>query len=241
MVTPVRYPNGVSTATPGTALADLPIPSPTGVYVAMEDFTRYAATEWNTRLTTTDSVAVLTTQPFGVIQLTAPAALGTSQVAGLESNPANILFTSTQRVWFETRFSLADITNSTLLAGLTAGTTLVVATPPTSGIWFSKAAASTSIILNSRVASGTAIQTTVPIATGLFANATSIRLGFYYNGKNSIDIFVNGSKVASQTTLTQLPVSTLLSRTVGTSNGATATAAQLLVDYIFAAQDRTAI
>lgn len=241
MVMPIRYPNGVSTQAPGQSLADLPIPSPTNTHAVMEDFTRYAATEWNVRATTTNSLAALATSPFGVLSLTAPGSLATSQVAALESNPPSVLFTSVQKVWFETRFALTNVTTSTLLTGLTAGTTAVLATPPTDGIWFTKAANSTSIILNSRVASGTTVQTTVPVATGLLANSTFIRLGFYYNGKDSIDIFVNGSKVASQTTLTGLPVSTLLSRTVGTSNGATATAAELLVDYVFAAQDRTAI
>jgi hypothetical protein len=238
MAVPIRYPAGISTAPVNTTFGNLPVHQQTGLYEVMDDFKTYTAAEWTVRATTTNCLQALSTNALGVLSLTAPGALSTSQVSAVESASLQMLFTSVQQVWFETRVLLADVTNSTLLAGLTAGTTAVIATPPTDGIWFSKAAAATAIVLNSRTASGTAISTTVPVATGLFAANTYIRLGFYYNGKNAIDIFVNGSKVASQTTLTQLPVSKLLSRTIGTSNGATATAATCLVDYVYASQER---
>lgn len=238
MATPQRYPSGVSTQAVGKTLGMLPIPDPTKAYTRFDDFPTYTAADWTVAVTSTGANAAAAGQGGLITQTTA---IGATDYTTIASNPADFNFVATQQVWFETRLKIDDVTVPTMLAGLVAGTIAAfTATPPTSGIWFYKAPAATAITLITRVASGTAISLAVPVDTGLLVAGTNIRLGFYYNGKDSIDVFVNGNKVASQTTLTQLPVATALSPAVGVGSGAGGVAIQT-VDYILAAQDRTVV
>lgn len=238
MVSPVRYPSGVSTQAVGKSLGMFPMPDPTKTYTHFEDFPTYTAADWTVAVTSTGANAAAAGQGGVITQTTA---IGATDYTTIASNPTAFNFVATQQVWFETRLTIDNVTIPTMLAGLVAGTIAAfTATPPTSGIWFYKAPAATAVTLITRVGSGTAISLSVPIDAALLVAGTNIRLGFYYNGKDAIDVFVNGNKVASQTTLTQLPVATALTPAVGVGSGAGGVAVQT-VDYILAAQDRTAI
>jgi len=252
MPVPQRSPSGISTQSVGRCLGNYPTPDPTKVLTVFNDFQRYVAGEWTVANTSTGASALAAGSV--IVQTTA---VGATDYATLANSPAPFNFAATQQVWFNINFQLSNITVPTFLAGLVAGTIAAfTATPPTDGIYFYKAPASTVISLIIKVG-GVATTTVIPAAaltganskTGVvpFAAATYMKLGFYYNAYNqqgapsinpTIEVFVNTIPVLSISTLTNLPVATALATAFGIGSGAGAINT-CTVDYVIAAQDRT--
>ena len=233
MATPTRYPSGISTQAVGRNLANYPMPDPTKAFTHFDDFIRYAAAEWTVGTGVNAGTAAATAAKGGAILLTT-AAVSTADYESLAANPATFNFASTDQVWFYTRLQASEVTASIILAGLTAGA-LGATLAPTDGIYFKKNAAAATIDL---VLTKASTSTTLASVATLTA-ATNIKLGFYYNGKDAVDVFVNEVKVASQSTLTNLPTATALTTGFGIVNGAAA-AKTLQVDFTLGAQDRGA-
>jgi hypothetical protein len=102
----------------------------------------------------------------------------------------------------------------------------------TDGLWFSKAAASTS--MNFNIAKSSAVTTLTGVAT--LANTTYVTVGWHYDGASTVSVYVNGGKVAGTTVLTNLPTANL-NMTMAVANG-TAAANTLLVDYVLGSTER---
>lgn len=234
MSNPTRFVNGVSTAKVTAPLANYPLPNPKSVFTYFEDWIIADFTNdytLNTGATSDAGTAALTTGATGQLLFTTAANAATDYV-NVTLPEASFNFSSTQQVWFETLLQTSDATNTILTIGLTSaptGTTGVV----TDGIYFFKAHNALTGSFN--VKSGSTNTTQASVAT--FANATAIKLGFYYNGKDTVSAFVNDVCVFNQTTLTNLPDATALTPMINIVNG-TAAAKTATIDYIFAAQDR---
>lgn len=232
MATPTRYPTGVSTQAVGRILGNYPNPDPTKEYTHFTDFSTYTAADWTVTAVGTSTTASVAGQG-GRITLTTGAVLNDAET--ILATPLDFNFTAAQQVWFYTKLQAADVTLPAIVAGLFASLagTLVI----TDGIYFRKNAAAVGVwdlVLTLASTSTTLASITVGTA------ATDVELGFYYNGKDAVDVFVNEVKVASQTILTNLPVATALGYGVGIANG-TAAAKTLTVDFMLAAQDRTTV
>ena len=241
---PVRFTKGVSNQPSFSPLGDFPIPSPLAAHIYINDFDDYHAGEW-TVTTTTGTTARLAFNGGALIQTTAATL---NDIQSNVKNPASFTPVAGQGVWFMWRGQLANASDCTFQVGLQTGGTFLA---PTDGIYFTKAAAATSVNLVIRAAS---VSTTVPIPTFAFANATNAMLAFYYDGKqitawasNSPSTGVpvtnpgttNSPSVYTATTgtqtLTNLPTANL-SIGFGLSAGS-ANARTMTTDYILAANE----
>lgn len=225
MGNPTRFPNGISTAKLNTNLGNLPVPDPTEVFGDFNDFITYAAGDWT--VTATTGTSALQAGAGGQILQTSAATA--SDIQHNLRNPGNFSFTSANQVWGYFRFQLADATGPALIMGLQAGGT---AFAPTDGLYFTKAAGATTVTMNIRKSSTST--TITNIAT--LANSTFVELGYYYNGKDTVYVFVNETLVAATTTLTNLPTATTLALGFGVQQGGTG-AKTMVTDFVYASTD----
>jgi len=232
MSNPTRFKNGVNNSQPGYNLANLPHTTTLQAFQHFDDFVQYVAADWTVTTGANAGTTALTAGQGGRIILTT-AAVSTADYEAIQKTPATFNFSSTQQVWFEVKMQASVVAASILLAGITAGS-LGATLAPTDGIYFKKNAAAATVDL---VLTKASTSTTLASVATLVA-ATDVRLGFYYNGKDAVEVYVNDSLVARQSTLTNLPTATALSASLGVVNGA-AVATTLTSDFVLAAQDRT--
>lgn len=221
-----RFNNGLTTAAQNDPLGDFILPDPTKAHVYFNDFDTYLASEWTVTETGVATQA-LSNGDGGLLLVTNAAAdddASFSQKVG-----ESFLMASGKKAWFEAKFQVSDATQSDVVIGLqiTDTTPLDV----TDGIFFLKADGSTTVNL---LVEKNNTATTTSAAT--LADATDIRLGFYYNGDDKIVIFVDGVAVGSSAT-TNLPDDEELTISFGIQNGE-AVAKTMTIDYIFAAKER---
>lgn len=234
MGSPVRFPFGISTGKKNTTFGEYPNPSPRVFHEDFDDFDRFAAAEWTITRTGTTPTEALTDEAFGVLLLTTVASA--SSATHLQKVGASFLPTSGKGLWFSTRFKVSDATDSTFAYGLQVTDTTPL--DVTDGIYFLKAAASTSVDLICRKNATTGSTSKTAVAT--MANDTYIELGYYYDGKSNINIFVNNVNVYDLnlgTSPTDYLPDTVLRISFGLQNGAS-TARTANVDYLFAAIQR---
>jgi hypothetical protein len=234
MGTPTRFPFGLSTAKKNTGFGDYPNPSPRVMHEDFDDFCRFAAAEWTiTRVGVTPTEALID-EAFGVLQLSTVASASSSTF--LQKVGASFLPAVGKGMWFSSRFKVSDATDSTFAFGLQVTDTTPL--DVTDGIYFLKLAASTSVSLVCRKDATTGSISQAAVAT--MANDTYIELGYYYDGKSTVNIFVNNANVVDLS-LTSTPTAylpdTVLRVSFGVQNGAS-TARTCNVDNIFAAIQR---
>ena len=233
MSNPTRLYSGLSTAYPNEALYSYPFPDPfhtgstqlLGSSTYNNDFNTLIGTDYT--VTGTSSTFALTAGIGGQAILT-PGASTTASSA--YKNGQFFQFTAGNRAWFTTRIKPSAVAgNVSFYVGMQAGSAV------TDGLWFAKAAASTSINLVSTVNS-TATTLVTGVATA--AATTWVELGFYYDGTDMI-VYANS-----------MPVARVSSPTVG-SSGTTLTNAliapvfqitpiatdTLTTDFVLAAQE----
>jgi hypothetical protein len=232
-----RFTSGVNTAMPDDALGNYPMIDPFhssgtqapvsatnnigyGVAEYKNDFHVMAATEYTLTGTGTPSFAV--TNGAGGIALLSTS-IGASDSAVAIMPTLNHQYVAGQNAWYSTTINLSDATTCALVAGLKD------AVSESNGIWFSKASASTSVLLNIKVAT-VAI---TPIAITTAANATMIELAWYYNGADLLvyanDVFIARVLYASLPTVVMAPIYSL-------TNGS-GVIRTLSIDYILAAEE----
>jgi hypothetical protein len=233
MATPTRFPSGVSTQKVNQTLGMFGQPDPTTPIVDFHDFNQYVAGDWTVTNTASHATVALTAGAGGLLSLAGGASSVTNDIAAIISNPFDFNFASTQQVWFYTGFKVTTAANDQIQLGLMAANSALT---PTAGMYFNKAAGAATIDFVVRKSSTSTTQS----AIATLVAGTFVRLGLYYNGKDSVDVFVNDAKVYSQTVLTNLPTSTALGVGLGFKSAATApTTSDLIVDFALAAQDRS--
>ena len=139
-------------------------------------------------------------------------------------------------MFFKARFKVSDATQSDVVIGLqiTDTTPLDV----TDGIFFQKDDGDTNIDFHIEKDNSA----TSNSAVGTLADDTFITVAFAYDpngnsGSGSVSVFIDDSKVAEQSTLTNVPDDEELTVSFGIQNGAAA-AKTMTLDYIIAAVER---
>jgi hypothetical protein len=238
-----NFPDGVTNAVLGTSLATLTQPDPTQNHTWFDDFDDYTAAQWTITETGTGTRAVGNLDN-GILVITNAAANNDAnflQWSG-NTNAATVetwKWEATRPMWFKTRFKVSDATASAFVIGLQITDTTPLDT--TDGLFFIKAAASTSVVFTAEKGN-----TASTVTAGTMANDTYVELGFAYLPSNqgvvpgpSLNVFFNGNRVGSLTTFTNFPNTEELTISFGIQNGE-AVAKSMSVDYIFVSERRTA-
>jgi hypothetical protein len=189
MSNPTRFSNGVSTNDAQYLMGNYPLPSPftssgsrlTGVAEYANDFTESVA-----EYTVTGSAsAIALADGNGGIAVLTPG--GTTTATAAYKTTSNVAFVAGNGLWFSTRIKASAVSgNKAFYVGLRNGSAT------TNGLWFAKAAASTSINLVSTVAS-TATTLVTGVATAVAD--TYLELGFYFDGLDLL-VYNNNQLVA---------------------------------------------
>jgi len=181
MSNPTRLYSGLSTAFPNEPLYSYPFPDPfhtgSGQFIGSSsytnDFNTLIGTDYT--VTGTSSTFALTNGVGGQAVLT-PGGATTASAAYKAGTFYQ--FVAGNRSWFSVRFKASAVAGSvSFYVGLRNGSSA------TDGLWFSKAASSTSVNLVSTVNS-----TSTTLVTGVITAVadTFMDLGFYYDGTDLI-------------------------------------------------------
>jgi hypothetical protein len=231
MSNPTRFSNGVSTNDAQYLMGNYPLPSPfttsgsrlTGIAQYQNDFTTTVA-EYT--VTGTSSALALADGNGGIAVLT-PGAATTASAA--YKTTSNVAFVAGNAVWFSTRIKASAVSGTkAFYVGLRNGSAT------TNGLWFAKAASSTSINLVSTVASSA---TTLVTGVATAVADTYLELGFYFDG---VDLLVYSDNLLVARVSAPVIGTTIPSVALGTVMQITPTATDTLtVDYISASVEVT--
>ena len=238
MSNPTRLYSGLSTAYSNEPLYSFPFPDPfhtgststLGSSTYTNDFNTLIGTDYTV---TGSSSAFAVAAGIGGWATLTPG--GTTTASAAYKNGTFFQFVAGNRAWFSTRIKASAVAGSvSFYAGLRAGSAT------TDGLWFAKAASSTSINLVSTVNS-TATTLVTGVATAVAD--TFVELAWYYDGTDII--------VYSGTSATNMgPIARVAAPTIG-STGTTLTNAlmgtvfqitptatdTLTTDFVLAAQE----
>jgi len=231
MSNPTRYSNGVSTNDAQYLNGNYPLPAPfttsgsslTGVAQYANDFTNSVA-EYT--VTGTSSTFALT-DGNGGLGLITPGAASTATAA--YKTASNVAFVAGNQVWFSTRIKASAVSGTkAFYVGLRNGSAV------TNGLWFAKAASSTSVNLVATVAS---VATTLVTGVATAAADTYLELGYYFDG---VDLLVYSDNVVVARVTAPVIGTNIPSVNLGPVMQITPTATDTLtVDYISASVEVT--
>lgn len=232
---PVRYPSGVTNRARNDALGFFPMPDPTRVITYYNDFHTYAAAEWTVTETDAASTQALSAGAAGGVLLLTHDVTTATAVNQAQLATESFKIVVGKQLWLKTRFALTASTmnNFGALIGLAiTDTSAVVAV--TDGFYFRKSTgAATLEFVTEKASTETASGTIATLVT-----ATYVTCAAYYNGKDSIEVWVDDVKVATITTLTNLPDTEELAVTIAAVNATAGAANVLSVDYVLVSVER---
>ena len=225
-----RFPNGVTTVAQNDPLGQFGLPDVTGWHTYFNDFDTYVAGDWT--ITTTEAGAgsateALTNVDGGVLLVTNAA--GDNDADFFNKVGESFLFKSNKKMVFKARVSVSDATQSDFVMGLQITDTTPLAV--TDGVYFRKddGDANIDFVVIKDSAATTAV-------AGTLVAATFIELAFYYDGKDSIKYYIDGTHKGTSVT-TNLPDDEELTISFGIQNGEAAVKTAS-IDYIFASCER---
>lgn len=191
----------------------------------------YAATDWvvtTTEAGTGDATEALAAdEACGALVLTNDDA--DNDLDALQATEENYRLTSGKKLWFETRVKVSDADEEDLFIGLAITDTTVL--DATDKVGFRIEDGSASILCETTKNSATT-QTDSQVDA---ADATYVKLGFYWDGSSKTRFYVNRELVATHTT--NNPDDENLCLTVHHQNGAAA-AKVCTIDYFYVCQER---
>lgn len=175
---PTRFKFGLNNLPKTHPLANLPVPFAQYSHNYQNDFDQYVAGDWTVAAVGAGTSALVAGNG-GILALTTTAAATDS--VSITKTPAAFAITAGYQAGFACRLQIDSMAqNSTWQIGMQAGGT---AFAPVDGIFFTKAAAATTLVGNVRKA-GTV--STVSMGAGLvLATATYVVVGWYYDGRNA--------------------------------------------------------
>ena len=236
MALPVRYPFGVSTNSVTQNLGNFGLPDPTAWHTYFNDFTEYVSGDWTVTAvgTGTSAIGVAT---YGTLVVTASGADNDGRQHQLAST--SFAPVSGKKAFFKTRFKVSDATQSDLAIGLIIIDTTILGSTggdgATDGIFFQKDDGSTTLTAYCQKNTTTG-QTSLTTTT--LADDTFVTVGWAYDGKSEIGVFLNDVKVGTlDGSSTYLPDATNLAVSFALLNGE-AVAKVLTVDFVLAAVER---
>ncbi len=242
MPSPVRYPNGVTNVSNNNPLRDFIANDPTKLIQYFNDFHTYTASEW--LVTETDAAAtqaVNTGARGGILDLTMDTTTATAalqlQLGATAAVNETFKIQSGKKLWLKARFALTagTMNNFGALIGLAVTDASAVA-GVTDGFYFRKSTGSSALEM---VLEKDSTESTVTmIAAPGTVTATYYECAAYYNGKDSVEVWLDGVKVGTHTTLTNLCDDEELAVTIASVNATAGAANVLSVDYILVATER---
>jgi hypothetical protein len=253
MVAPTRFPAGVSTQSSQQTLGMFPFPDPTDAAMDFEEFFQYVAGDWTVTNTTSHQTIGLVAGAYGIISTVGGGSSVTADIGAIQTNPLNFNLPNnpngsslnpSQQAWFYTAVKATTALNDLLVVGVSSSNATAA---PTDGIYFQKAAASAAITFVVRKSSSSLAATaysTGSTTVATLADATWIRLGWYYDGNGYIKVFVNDAMVclvdvggSTGTAVATFPKATALGMGFACKAAATApTTADLVCDFMMTAQ-----
>ena len=230
-----RFPNGLTNNKINTNLCELGMLDPTKYFVFFNDFKDLldidATNVWV--LTTTeagsgDATEVISDAANGELLITNDNA--DDDCDFYQSVKEVFKFVSGKKLWLKAKFKTSDATESDIIMGLQIRDTTPLAV--TDGVFFQKddgdAYLDFHVEKDSEATSATAVAT--------LSDATYVEVGFYYNGNDAIEYFVDNVKRGT-VAVDNLPDDEELTVSFGVQNGE-AVAKTMTVDYILAIRER---
>ena len=245
MATPTRFTSGFTQDAKYQPLGLIGIPDPFFYATLEDDFLPFQSDKY-TETAAGGSIAQTTTNGTGGRVLLTTGAVATN-FASLQGEAAGFNYVAGKRFAFLARIRLADILNSTVIVGLIQ--TTVTPFTVTDGIYFSKAAAGTSLVLTAMTGSVVVGSATI---TGALTAATDIDLGFVVDPQGNVKGFYGSNLIGFQnqntailgpnvgilaSALTGALTTAMLTPTLAVQ-ASTAAAQTLVSDFLFAAQER---
>ena len=228
---PTRFPKGLTNANDIDAMGAMGQLDPTRFCTQFDDFSEYLASDWTITTTGTGTRALTLTEPNGALLITNSAA-GTD--ANWYQGGTAVAIAANKQAFFAIRFKVSDAVESVFQAGLV----LTDTTPldATDGIFFQKADGAAVITATVAQAAAAANRTVNTLAAPL-VNNTYIVLAFRWDGKASVEFYVNNEFVSRITVTSANIPNDLLRLSFGMQNGE-AVAKNMTVDYVFTAVER---
>lgn len=228
-ISTTNIPSGITNAALDTVMQSYGAPDPTVFHTYFNDFDVYTASDWTNTATgvVTNSILASGAVDGGILSMVNSAA--NNDLNSLQLKAATFGLIAGNKWWIKARFSVDSATNAALILGLIQTTTTPLTV--TNGVYFSKAAASTSLVANVTKASVTS-----SLNIGTLSNLAYVNVGLHYNGDSTITVYLNNAKVGALAT-TNMPT-TNLNLTLAVANG-TAALNTLLVDYVLVSTERS--
>lgn len=225
-----RWPSGITNASPYSTLGNMGQPDPSKFHNFWDDFDTYVAADWIVTEVGTATQA-LTAGDGGQLLVTNSALAPDSSYQ--QNLVASFLLEAGKRAFFKARFKVSEALQSIIQLGL-----IVADTTPldaTDGIYFMKDDGDAQLDVYVRKNATTGSTSATNIAT--VASDTFMSVGWEYDGKSAVRVFVNDVHVTTlDGSSTYLP-DTVLAVSFGVGNGE-AVAKTMTMDYIFAAKER---
>ena len=247
---PVRQTSGSTSDQPFGPFADCGNGNPAFYHQFFDDFDNALGATTNGLYTLTGTGTAAHTPGDGGLALFSTTGTAASFVQ-IQLPAASFSATPPQKQFFETRLQLATLTTNAWIAGLTNSNSTPFSGGITDGIYFSKAAASTTI--NLIIVKASAVSITLPIPVGAITNYainTNFDLAWYLDRHGDVRVFANNQLVGfipqSGTGSVSPPTAGLgpcaratapilptvnLNATLALSNGATAAITTMTVDF----------
>ena len=237
-----RYPNGISTAVEGSALASFPMSDPTRYHALFDDFDTHVTTDgttavWTTTLASTGTAAIAAANNGSLVITNANTDEDYNQA---QMTTASWLPSVSKKFWMKARVKVSDADKTDCFIGLAAiDTTLIAASAigVTDAIGFFKAATDTT--WTSYVRKDATTGSTSSSAVGSVADDTYTTLGMYYDGDGTMNLYVDDVLVGKIENIssTYWP-NAQLSPSIAFGQEGTGGATVGTVDYIFLAAER---
>ena len=188
MAKPSRFISGLSTGRPLNPAGDLPLPFPFDTQLYQNDFNTYSAADWT--VTASTGTTAVTAGTGGLITQTS-AAVGNDVQANQLSTVGMFNVAPATPAWFFWRGNLADVVVPSAAWGLMQAASALV---PTDGIYFTKAAGVTPIVLN--IAKASAVFS-VTLAGFTPVAGANFFLAWYYDGRPIPNLFAWAGTIAA--------------------------------------------
>lgn len=192
---PTRLPEGYTTDPPYGPLADCGMSNPFFYHQFEDDFDNSLGPSGLWTITLDSGTAAHTPGDGGLALLTTAAT--SSDYVSMQLPAADFVLPQGslvgKKLFFLTRVTLSDVTNSALICGL-CDTITTPFTAITDGVYFYKASGGT--VLNILTASSSTVTTwTIPSSAYSLVNATSIDLAYYIDRQQNLNVFVGSQLV----------------------------------------------
>jgi len=201
----------------------------------VNDFSKtsdYTAGDWTiTALQGTNTIAISTGVENGILVLTTGAT--ENDGSGYQQKIEAFLPQAGKAIEFEARFKIDDVTQSDFILGLQITDTTPFAV--SSGIYFQSDDGDA--LLDFHSVKGSVDGALLGVAT--LANNTWVKVGFYYDGKDSVDVYINDQRVGALPSATYLPVGATEQMCISMAfTTGEAVAKNMSIDYIRVVQQR---